>query len=336
MIRPDDFGLYCEPGGFHVDPWRPARLAVITHAHADHARPGCERYLAAEASVPLLRHRLGPGADVAGLPYGERTRLGGVTVSLHPAGHVLGSAQVRIEAGGETWVVTGDYKRDPDPSCAPFEPVRCDVLVTEATFALPVFRWPEPGRVAEEIRAWWLANRAADRPSVLFCYALGKAQRVLAELADLTRDTVHLHGAVDAITALYRESGVAMLPTERVDLRRPKADWRGQLVVAPPSAAGSRWMRRFPGAATGFCSGWMRLRGQRRRRGYDRGFVLSDHADWPGLLATIADSGARTVLTTHGSDAALLRYLRERGLDARPLATAWTSEEGAREPDEPA
>ncbi len=330
VLSPGPDGLWCPAGGFHVDPWRPAELAVITHAHADHARRGCGRYIAAADSVGILRHRLGADIDITGVAYGETIVLGEARVSLHPAGHVLGSAQVRVETAAGVWVVTGDFKRDPDPTCVPFEPVACDVLVTEATFALPVYRWPAPGVVARQIHDWWQSNAAAGRPSVLFCYAFGKAQRVLAELAAFTDQPVHVHGAVDAITALYREAGVSMLPTRPVTSRQP-ADYREALVIAPPGAGGSTWMRRFTPCATGFCSGWMAIRGQRRRRGHDRGFVLSDHADWDGLLATVKDSRAGKVLTTHGRDSALIRYLRELGHDAAPLATPW-GDEGESDP----
>lgn len=313
-------GLDCAAGGFTIDPWRAVDTALVTHAHADHARAGSRRYLAAEPCVALLRKRLGDDIAVEGLAYGERRRLGDTEVSFHPAGHVLGSAQVRIEAGGEVWVVSGDFKRDPDPTCAPFEVVPCDTFITEATFALPVYRWPPGREVAAEIHRWWLDNAAEGRPSVLFCYALGKAQRVLAELARLTDRRVWLHGAVAPLVAIYREAGVEMLPTEKVDLRE-KRDYSGELVIAPPGASGSTWMRRFKDARTGFCSGWMRIRGNRRRRGYDRGFVLSDHTDWPSLLRTVEETGATRILCTHGHSEALVRLLRERGLDAAALET---------------
>jgi putative mRNA 3-end processing factor len=328
LIRPTPEGLYCPAGDFHIDPWRAVPRALITHAHADHARHGSRGYLGAEPGVPLLKRRLGADSAIEGIAYGERRRIGGVQVSFHPAGHVLGSAQIRIEHRGEVWVVSGDYKRDPDPTCAPFEVVPCDTFVTEATFSLPVYVWPGGDTVAREILAWWEANRAEGRPSVLFCYALGKAQRVLAELARLTDRTVLLHGAVTPLVKLYRQSGIRMLPSEPVDLRS-RRDYAGELVIAPPGAAGTPWMNRFRGGSTGFCSGWMRLRGQRRRRAYDRGFVLSDHADWPGLLRTVEETGAARVLATHGQSDTLVRYLRERGLQADALATLYAGEDGA-------
>ncbi|MCE9671963.1 ligase-associated DNA damage response exonuclease [Myxococcus stipitatus] len=319
-------GLFCEAGDFHIDPWRPVPRAVITHAHGDHARGGSQRYLGARAGEALLRRRVGADARIDSLEYGERRTLGDVTVSLHPAGHVLGSAQVRLEHRGEVWVVSGDYKRAPDPTCAPFEPVRCHTFITEATFGLPIYRWEDPRIVAEDVLRWWDANRARGRAAVLFCYALGKAQRVLAELARLTDRTVLVHGAVHGLVELYRDAGVGMLPTQRVAETRKGASFAGALVVAPPSAGGSTWMRRFGEVETGFASGWMRVRGNRRRRGFDRGFALSDHADWAELLRTVEETGAERVLTTHGQAEPLARYLRERGLDASPLATPFEGE----------
>lgn len=322
-------GLFCPRGGFHVDPWGPVEKALITHVHADHARPGSASYLCAQPSVPFLRKRLGPEAVIRGVPYGEPIRLGEAQVSFHPAGHVLGSAQVRIEAGGEVWVVSGDYKRAPDPTCAPFEPLRCDVFVTEATFGLPLYRWDEPSRVAEEVLEWWEGNRGTGVASVLFCYAMGKAQRVLAELARLTDRSVLTHGAVETLVELYREAGVRLLPTTHVAEPTRGRSFAGALVLAPPSAAGSPWMRRFGRCETAFASGWMRIRGTRRRRGHDRGFVLSDHADWPALLRTIEETGARRILVSHGYADELARFLRERGLRAEAIRTAYEGEADA-------
>jgi len=302
--------------------------AVLTHAHGDHARWGSERYQAIRSSAGILRKRLGADVNLELREYGEPFQLGAARVSLHSAGHVLGSAQVRVEVDGEVWVVTGDYKRAPDPTCAPFEPVVCDTLISEATFALPCYAWPQTGEVVADIHRWWMANREAGNASVLFCYAFGKAQRVLAELLAFTDEPVYAHGAALPLIEEYRKEGVAMVPTLPVERER-KADYAGALVIAPPSAAGSPWMRRFGDAATGFCSGWMRIRGARRRRGYDRGFVLSDHADWPALLQTIADSKAKRVLLTHGYSDALVRFLRERGVDADALRTAYGDEEAA-------
>jgi putative mRNA 3-end processing factor len=313
-------GLYCAAGGFHIDPWRPVATAVVTHAHSDHARAGSARYVAADAGVDLLRERL--GVDVAARAYGERFVLGDAVVSLHPAGHILGSAQVRVEVDGRVVVVSGDYKRDADPTCAPFELVTCDTFITEATFALPVYRWPPIARPIDELLAWWDECARRQVPAVLFCYALGKAQRVLAELAARGIErAIHLHGAMVGLTKHYRDAGVTMPPTVAVADSARGRDFAGELVLAPPSASGSPWMRRFSSASTAFASGWMQVRGARRRQGYDRGFVVSDHADWPSLVRTVRETGARRVLATHGNTDAFVAYLRESGIDAAALRT---------------
>jgi putative mRNA 3-end processing factor len=319
-------GLFCPAGGFHVDPWGPAERAIVTHVHADHARPGSAAYLCADASAPFLRRRMGEGPIVQGAAYGERIRLGDTVVSLHPAGHVLGSAQIRIEAAGRVWVMSGDYKRAPDPTCAPFEPLRADVFVTEATFALPIYRWPKPDVVAGEVMAWWERNRHAGVASLLFCYAMGKAQRLLAELGRLTDRPVLVHGAVAEMSELYRRQGVPLLATTRVAELPARRSYAGELVLAPLSARGTTWGRRFGERETALASGWMRVRGTRRRKGYDRGFVLSDHADWAALLRTIEDTGAERVLATHGYSEELARYLRESGRDAGVIATHFEGE----------
>jgi putative mRNA 3-end processing factor len=326
LIKVTPRGLHCAAGDFYIDPWQPVARAIITHAHGDHLRGGSTEYYLATAGIGLARLRLPADAVINGLDYGQRVSFGDASVSLHPAGHVLGSSQIRIERAGEVWVVSGDYKRDPDPTCNPFEVVPCDVFISEATFALPAYRWIETPTVAREILSWWHENRRRGLASVLFAYALGKAQRVLSELAALTDDAVFLHGAVAGLTDVYRAQGISMLETLPATVSG-KSDYAGALILAPPSAAGSSWMRRFGDHRTGFCSGWMRVRGDRRRRGYDRGFVLSDHADWPSLLRTCHESQARRILLTHGYTDALCRYLREQGVDAAALRTEYGAEE---------
>ena len=325
LLQSTDDGLWCEAGGFYVDPWRPVDRAVLTHAHADHARWGSKQYLVAEAGLPVFRARLGDDARIDTLPYGECIDMNGVRVSLHPAGHILGSAQVRIEHRGEVWVVSGDYKTGPDRTCAPFEVVRCNTFVTECTFGLPVYRWRPQETVFAEINEWWRRNREDHRASVLFAYALGKAQRVLSGL-DPSIGPIYMHGALYKCDAAYRHAGVSLPPIHRVSEAPEKMDWSHAMILAPPSANGTPWMRRFGDVSTAFASGWMQLRGARRRRGVDRGFVLSDHADWPGLNDAIAATGAERVLATHGSTGVLVRWLQERGLDAAPLATPYEGE----------
>jgi putative mRNA 3-end processing factor len=328
LIVETSAGLYCEAGGFHIDPRLPVDRALITHAHGDHAHTGSAAYLCAAPGELVLRRRL-TDARIETLPYGQRLRLGDVDVSFHPAGHVLGSAQIRIEHRGDVWVASGDYKRAADPTCAPFEPIRCNTFITEATFALPVYSWDPPSTIIDEILAWWRGNRAEERPSVLFCYVLGKAQRILAELRNRADGPIHVHGAMWAMTEAYRQAGVAMAPVERItDEMRGKA-LAQSLVLAPLSARGTRWMKRLPRGSDGFASGLMRVRGVRRQRAFDRGFALSDHADWSALLSTIADTGASRVLATHGWSDALARYLSEtRGLDTGTLRTAYEGETG--------
>lgn len=323
--RPE--GLYCEAGDFFVDPWRPVERAVITHAHADHARTGHRRYLAAAPAQGVLRARLGD-VSLQVLGYGETVDVGGVRVSLHPAGHVLGSAQVRIEHRGEVWVASGDYKVEADPTCAPFEPVRCHTFVSESTFGLPIYRWAPQSRVFADIDAWWRANAQAGRASVLFCYAFGKAQRILAGV-DASIGPIVCHGAIEPLNRAYRAAGVALPPTRLVSEVADRSELGRALVLAPPSAGGSTWMRRFPDPGDAFASGWMALRGARRRRAVDRGFVLSDHADWPGLQQAIAASGAQRVFVTHGYVPVMVRWLAGQGLDAQSFDTEFGGEEGA-------
>jgi putative mRNA 3-end processing factor len=319
LLQPRPEGLYCPAGDFFIDPMLPVARAVVTHAHGDHARPGSRRYQVASAGIGLMRERLGHEALIDAHAYGVPFKMGDVEVSLHPAGHVLGSAQVRMAYDGRVVVVSGDYKRDPDPTCIAFEPVPCDVFVTESTFGLPVYRWPPMDQVIDELLAWWDDCARRDVPAVLFCYALGKAQRILAELALRVDRVVHLHGAMLRLVESYREAGVRMVPTEPVSESARGRDFAGELIMAPPSAAGSPWMKRFNKASTGFASGWMQIRGNRRRRGYDRGFVVSDHADWPGLIRSIEQSRASRIYVTHGDGETLIRHLRDLGHDAQSL-----------------
>jgi putative mRNA 3-end processing factor len=330
-------GLYCPAAGAWIDPWRPVPRALISHAHADHARPGCGEYWAIGASEGILRQRLGATINLIPVDYGALHRIGGARVSFHSAGHVLGSAQIRLEAGGESWLVSGDYKRCADPSCAPFEPVAADVFISEATFGLPIYRWQSGAAVAREILRWW--QQAPQRPSILFAYAFGKAQRLLAELAAIgvgqpglpggEGNEILLHGAVEALMPAYREAGVPLPPTRPASAVGKGECLAGRLVIAPPSAHRSVWMKRFQLPQTAFVSGWMAVRGARRRRGYERGFVLSDHADWPGLIRSVRDTGARQVYVTHGNSHGLARYLREvEGISAEPLEGEFAAERG--------
>ena len=319
-----DKGIYVPAADAYIDPWRPVPRALITHGHADHARPGHGAYLATAAAAPVLRHRLGDIAlELAG--FGQPIRMGDASISFHPAGHVPGSAQIRVEVGGEVWVVSGDYKTQPDALSEPFEPVACHGFVTESTFGLPIYSWPDPAELAHQLNAWWAANAAEGRFSILGCYSLGKAQRVLSML-DPEIGPILTHGAVEATNAVLRGQGLALPRTEQVTPDLDLKSRAGAMVIAPPSALGSTWARRFGAAATGIASGWMRLRGVRRRRAADRGFVISDHADWPGLLDAVRATGAETVRVTHGYTSQFSRYLAEQGYDAGIVSTDYSGE----------
>jgi putative mRNA 3-end processing factor len=324
--RPE--GLYCPPGDFYIDPWRPVDRAVITHAHGDHARAGNAHYLAAAPSEGVLRARLGD-ITLQTLAYGESIVHHGVRLSVHPAGHVLGSAQVRLEHGGRVWVASGDYfvsgPGDVNTTCAPFEALRCDCFITESTFGLPVYRWRPQREVFDDIDAWWRANAQDKRASLLMGYSFGKAQRILAGV-DPGIGPIIVHGAVEPLNRAYRAAGVALPPTLNVIDIKDKSLIQRALVVAPPSVHGSVWSRRFGDASDAFASGWMQLRGARRRRAVDRGFVLSDHADWPGLQQAIRATGAERVIVTHGYEAVMVRWLQEQGLQASAFQTEYDDE----------
>jgi putative mRNA 3-end processing factor len=324
VLRFTDRGIYCPAGDFFIDPWRPVARALITHGHADHARPGHDAYLCTTAAAPVLRHRLGK-IRLDSIGYGVARRIGAATVSFHPAGHVPGSAQIRVESSGQIWVVSGDYKTEADGLSEPFEPVRCHVYISECTFGLPVFRWPSQTDLAGQVNGWWAANAAAGRVSLLGAYALGKAQRLMATV-DSSIGPILTHGAVEATNAVLRAQGLPLPATVPVTPDTRAADHPGALVIAPPSALGSAWARRFGDASTAFASGWMRLRGVRRRRGVDRGFVVSDHADWDGLNAAIAATGAERVFVTHGYTTAFRQWLESQGYDAGIVQTEYEGE----------
>lgn len=327
-------GIYCPAGDFYIDPWRPVSRALITHGHADHARPGHAHYLATEAAAPVMRHRLG-AITLETIRYGETREIGGVEVSFHPAGHVPGSAQIRLAHRGQVWVVSGDYKIEEDGLSEPFEPVPCHAFISECTFGLPVFRWdPQPDVVAA-IRDWWASCAAAGKTAVLGAYALGKAQRILAQL-DPEQGPILTHGAVEATNAVLRAQGLTLPPTVQVTAEITAKTHPGALVLATPSALGTPWMKRFGATETGFASGWMRMRGVRRRRGADRGFVMSDHADWPGLNQAIAETGAERIFVTHGYTSVFRKWLEDQGYDAQIVETQFEGESVEPEADAPA
>jgi putative mRNA 3-end processing factor len=329
-------GLYCPTGDFYIDPWKPVDRAVITHAHSDHARPGSKHYLCHTDSIPLLRLRLGQDISCQGLPFGETITIGEARVSLHPAGHIIGSAQVRVEHKGETWVVSGDYKTENDGLSGVFEPVRCDSFITESTFALPIYAWEPQEQLFERMATWIARNQESGITSVLLAYSLGKAQRLIQRLG-IQGIPMFVHGAIWNVQETLLAAGWKLPSVQRINPQDAAKPYKGQVVIAPPSAADSPWLHRFQPYALGVCSGWMQVRGNIRRRNADAGFALSDHADWSGLLSSIRATGASQVLVTHGFQSVLSRYLRETdGILAQELATEYKGEEEGTSEPEPA
>lgn len=319
-------GLYCKQGDFYIDPWKPVKQAVVTHAHSDHAYRGNANYLVPKEGELISRARLGDEAAIQTLPYRKPLDINGVKISFHPAGHILGSAQVRVEYKGEIWVISGDYKLTPDPTCEPFETVKCHHFITEATFGLPVYRWQRTEKVFADISKWWRRNQDRGKASVIFAYSLGKAQRILSGI-DTSIGPIFTHGAVERLTQAYRESGVRLPKTTYAGAVENKKEFAGSLIVAPPSAQQAvGWLRKFGSQSTGFASGWMAVRGARRQRAVDRGFVLSDHADWPELMTAIKSAEAETVYVTHGFSPEVVRWLNENGQHAVELETKFVGD----------
>jgi putative mRNA 3-end processing factor len=333
MARPvltfTDQGIYCPAGDFFIDPWRPVQRALVTHGHSDHARWGMGSYLATDRALPVIRKRLGQ-ITAEGIPYGEVRRIGDATVSFHPAGHVPGSAQIRVEVSGEVWVVSGDYKTEPDGLAEGFEPVPCHSFISECTFGLPVFRWEPQPVVMDRIAGWWAANAAEGKTSILGAYSFGKAQRLLAGLPAL--GPILTHGAVEEMTQTLRDQGYCLPATIRVTPEVTGKTHPGALAIAPPSALGSAWAARLGPVEEAFVSGWMAVRGIRRRRALGTGFVLSDHADWPGLNAAIRATGAARVFVTHGYTAPFRHWLDTQGFDAGIVETRFGDEAEAENP----
>ncbi len=326
MLTFDASGIYCAQADVYIDPWKPVNRAIITHAHADHARTGMTHYLAHEDTVPVMQFRLGADIHVQGLAYYETITINGVKISLHPAGHIWGSAQVRLEYKGEVWVVSGDYKLQEDGISVPFEPVKCHNFITESTFGLPVYKFPDPQIVHDDINAWWRKNRDEDKNSVICAYALGKAQRVLQHLDPAIGD-IYTHGAVDNMNKIYETQIGALKPNRRIDSNVNRKEIKGSIIIAPPSALDSPWLHSLGAYKLGICSGWMQLRGTRRRRGADRGFVLSDHADWDQLNTAVLATGAENIYVTHGYKSIYAKWLQTNyGLNATEVETLYTGE----------
>ena len=325
LIEFTDKGLFCRRGGFYIDPWRPVERAVITHGHSDHARFGSGYYLCHTDTKPILQLRLGDNVYET-LPYNQVKTIGDVQVSLHPAGHIIGSAQVRIECDGEVWVVSGDYKTENDGISGEFEPVKCHTFISESTFGLPIYKWEPQQKIYDNIRQWITENQADGAASVLIAYSLGKAQRVLDAVKDMGLP-IFVHGAIWNVHETLTNAGWKLPVVQRVMPDMPKDTFKNSIIIAPPSADSTPWMKRFQPHATGICSGWMQVRGNVRRRNADAGFSLSDHADWPGLISAVKATGATKVFVTHGFQSAFSRFLTENGIEAGEVKTEYGEDE---------
>lgn len=334
LLVVNDKGLYCPKGDFYIDPWKPVSKALITHAHGDHCSRGSSVYIAQTHTATIMEKRYDFAEQkTQSVNYREEFEVGGVTVCFYPAGHILGSSQILVSHNGSRWLVTGDYKRHGDPTAEAYEVVKADVLITEATFGLPIFRWASTEKVASDIFDWWRECAASNQPSLLYAYSLGKAQRLLAAVYEHAADMetlpgpVIMHPACDAITQYYQEVLDCRLDFQTAEDPREIDGWQQALVIAPPSADGGRWIKRLTGASRAMASGWMALRGSRRRRAMDRGFILSDHADWPSLVQTCKESEAQRIFVTHGYNKSLARYLTEElGVEASDLKSQFQGE----------
>ncbi len=325
LIQFTDSGIYCKQGDFFIDPWKPVKRAVITHAHADHSRPHNKHYLAQHLSGPIMKQRLGEDIRLETVNYRQDIVMNGVRVSFHPAGHIPGSAQIRMEYKGQVCVVSGDYKIEDDGLSEAFEPIRCNEFVTESTFGLPIYRWEAQENVFEDINNWWKLNQSIGKTSVIFAYALGKAQRILKNI-DTSIGKIFTHGAVENVNEVLRNSGLLLPNTIRVTKETSKKDLERSLVVATPASIGTPWMKKFQPYSTGIASGWMMLRGTRRRKAADRGFVLSDHADWNGLIKAVEATEATNIYATHGYSDVFSKYLQEKGLNATRVESLFEGE----------
>jgi putative mRNA 3-end processing factor len=327
LLEFSDKGICCPQAQVYLDPWKPVPRALISHGHSDHARWGSEKYLCTTTAAPVIKHRLQLTNNLETIEFGQSISINGVNFSFHPAGHITGSAQIRVEYKGEIWVFSGDYKLQPDNLSEPFEPVKCHAFITESTFGLPVYNWASQQEVFESMNEWWRKNQQEGKVSIIAGYTLGKSQRILRNI-DSSIGKIFVHGAVDSINELFRQQGIGLPPTLRVTKESKRTDYEGALVICPPSAIASPWIKRFLPYSLGIASGWMKLRGPRRRRGADRGFVLSDHADWTDLNSAIKATGAERIFVTHGYSEIFAQWLNENGYDAKEVKTQYEGELG--------
>lgn len=326
LIEFREKGLYVPPADVYIDPWKPVSKAFITHGHSDHARYGSKSYIATHSALPVIKHRLGSHINAKGIGYGEEISVNGVKFSFHPAGHIIGSAQVRVEYRGEVWVASGDYKVEVDGISENFESVKCHAFITESTFGLPVFNWKPQSDIIAEINDWWRSNKEVGKVSILAAYSLGKAQRIINNV-DHSIGKIFTHGAVENVNEVIRRQGVDLKETTRVVQGQKPSIYEGSLVIAPPSSVDSAWSKKFKDYSSGVASGWMAMRGTRRRRSADRGFVLSDHADWEGLLSAIKATEAERIFVTHGYTEIFSKYLNSIGYDAGIVKTEYTGDD---------
>lgn len=332
MIKFTAKGIYCVPGKFYLDPWQPVDLAIISHGHADHAHWGMKKYLCHHFTVGILRSRIGPDIQVQGIGYQETIDINGVKVSLHPAGHIIGSAQIRLEYKGKVVVFTGDYKMQDDGLSTPFETVKCHEIITESTFGLPIYRWETVEQQNERLRAWIANNQSNKKTSVFIGYSLGKSQRILNAVQEM--GPVYVHNSIAKLNEAYSQAGIAMPPYQIADLKLGTKHLDGQIILLPPALLDSRLIQKIPHVAYAICSGWMQIRGARRWRSADAGFAISDHADWNGLLQAIKASAAEKVFVTHGQTAVFSKYLNEIGIEAEEVKTSYGEEEDTQTTDQ--
>ncbi len=325
LIRFTKKGLYCIPGKFYLDPWHSVDYAIISHGHADHARWGMKRYLCHHHSKPILQHRINAEINIESLGYNEPININGVKVSFHPAGHIIGSAQIRLEYKGFVLVFTGDYKTTSDAITIPFEPIKCHEFITESTFGLPIYKWLPDAVLKQQMHNWIATNRANNRTSVFFGYSLGKAQRIMKMLEGA--DDMYVHSAIHNLNEAIESTDITLPKTSLITADFNKKDIQNKIVILPPALLGSRLLKRIPNAATAVCSGWMQIRGNRRWRAVDAGFPVSDHADWNGLLDAVKATGAEKVYVTHGSQATFSKYLNEIGIPATEVKTEYGEEQ---------
>ena len=318
-------GIYCIPGKFYLDPWYPVEYAIISHGHADHARWGNKHYLCHNQSKAILQHRIGADISIESLPYNEYKVINGVKVSFHPAGHILGSAQIRLEYKGYIVVFSGDYKTQPDFITTPFEPVKCHEFITESTFGLPIYKWKSEEELQQELQDWIVQNQQNNRTSVFLGYSLGKAQRIMKLVENV--EEIYVHSAIHNLNKAIENSGITLPTTKLLTADFKKTEIQNKIVILPPALLGSKMIKKIPNAATAICSGWMQIRGNRRWKGVDAGFAVSDHADWDGLLSAVKATEAEKVYVTHGSQAVFSKYLNEIGIEAHELKTEFGEDE---------